>query len=163
LEQVRRHYAGPPEVAIVLQRGAPFSDLRAPQQLATALGLALALRRFQRASVVLGEDPGIMPACLWLLAEAAGECVAESDEAAIALHEHYKVPLWRISVEETEPFPAFPEGVEPSSAGLYAPGGARGLTVVEMPAATLVQRLRARSQHSKARVLGRLRGLAGPR
>jgi hypothetical protein len=137
LEQVRRHYGGPPEVVLVLQEGAPFSDLRISQQLATAAGLAIALRRFRQASVVVGEDPGVLPACLWLLAEAAGECVTESDEAALELHERYRVPLWRVSVEEAEPFPAFPEGVEPPTAGLYAPGAGRGLRVVEMPTATL--------------------------
>jgi hypothetical protein len=161
LEQVRRHYGGPPEVVLVLQAGAPFCDLRLPQQLATAAGLAVALRRFRRASVVVGEGPGILPACLWLLVMAAGECVVGDDEAAMGLHERYKVPLWRISVEEAEPFPALPEGVEPATAGLYAPGGGRGLTLVEVPTTTLAARLKARGQLSRARALARLRGLAG--
>jgi len=163
LEQVRRHYAGPSEVVLVVQQGAPFCDLRPPQQVATAVGLAAALRRFRRASVVVGEDPGVMPTCLWLLALAAGECVVASDEAALSVHERYKVPLWRVSVEEVEPFPAFPEGVEPSTAGLYCPSWGRGLTLVEMPTTALAQRLKARGQLAKARALARLKGLTGAR
>ena len=157
LEQVRRHYGGPPAVVLVLQAGAPFNDLRASQQLATAMGLALALRRFRRATLVVGEDPGLLAPCFWVLAEAAGECVVGSEEAGRQLHERYRVPFRGISVEEAEPYPPLAPGVEPATAGLYRPGAARGLAVVEVPGGTVAERLRSRARTSRSRVLARLR------
>jgi len=157
LEQVRKHYGQPPAAVLVVQAGAPFSDVRPPQQLVTATGLAIALRRFRRATLVVGEDPGVLASSLWVLAEAAGECVVGSEEAGRELHDRYRVPLRAISVEETEPFPPLAPGVEPSTAGLYRPGAARGLTVVEQPGGTVAERFRSRARSSRTRLLARLR------
>ena len=157
LLQVRRHYGGPPAVVLVVQKGAPFTDLRGPQQLATATGLAMAMRRFRRATLVVGEDPEVMAPCMWALTIAASECVVGSEDAARRLHERYKVPLAAISVEETEPYPPLAPGIEPSTTGLYSPAAARGVAVVQMPAATLAERARSRAQFARARLLGRLR------
>lgn len=158
LQQVYRHYGGPPEAVLVVQAGAPFTDLRTPQQLATAAGLVLGLRRFRRATLVVAEDPGVLAPCLLALAEAAGDCVVGNEEDARRLHDRYRVPWRTISVEESEPYPPLVPGVEPSTAGLYRPGAGRGLTAVVMPAGTVSERLRSRVKVSRARLLGRVRG-----
>ena len=157
LQQVRRHYGGPPAVVLVVQEGAPFTDLRAPQQLATATGLALALASFRRATLVVAEDPGIMAPSMWALVAAARECVVGSEEAARQLHQRYRVPLSAISVEEAEVYPPLAAGVEARTTGLYDPAGARGVAVVGMPVGSLTERLRSRGRLVKARLPGRLR------
>ena len=157
LLQVRRHYGGPSSVVLVVQRGAPFTDLRGPQQLATAAGLAAAMRTFRRATLVIGEDPDIMAPCLWALTAAARECVVNSEEAARRLHQRYKVPLGALSVEEPEPYPPLAPGIEPSTTGLYSPAAASGVAVVQVPATTLGERARSRARLARARWLGRLR------
>src|SRR5580658_10204128 len=89
LEQVRRHYAGPDQVVLVVQTGVPFSDLRPSQQVATAAGLALALRRFSRATLIVGEDPGLNPICFRALAAAVDEVVVATESSADQLSARY--------------------------------------------------------------------------
>ena len=72
LEQVRRHLGGPDQVVLGLQAGVPFSSPGRFEQLGTALGLAVAMRRFRRATILVGEDPGVSPACMQALARAVG-------------------------------------------------------------------------------------------
>lgn len=158
MEQVRRHYGGPEEVVLVVQAGAPFIDRESSRQLATAAWLAVALRRFKKATLVVAEDPEVVAPCLWLLARAAGECIATNEGDARALHSRYGLPWKLITVEEAEAFPPLPPGVEPSAAGLYRPGAARGLSVVEVPPGTVAQRLRSRAKVSRDRLVARLRG-----
>ena len=144
LEQVRRHYGGPVEAVLGLQAGVPFSDLRPAQQMVTAVGLAVALRRFKRATLLVGDDPGLTPRSFRVLARGADECVAGSDEVRRSLEERYNLRPGVVTVEEVDPFPSVPAGIDPSTAGLYRPGRDRGLTVVELPATSLSQRVRAR-------------------
>jgi hypothetical protein len=158
LEQVRRHYGAPPSAVLVVQGGAPFVDAQVTRQLATAAGLALALRRFRRSTLVVAEDPHVAGPCLLALAEVTGECVVGSHEDARVLHDRYRIPWRFLSVEEVENFPPLAPGVEPSTAGLYRPGAARGLKVVEVPSGTLAQRLRVRAKLSRQRLTTRLRG-----
>ena len=157
LQQVHRHYGGPPAVVLVVQEGAPFTDLRGPQQLATAAGLALALRSFRRATLVIGEDPGVMAPSMWVLFAAARQCVVSSEEAARQFHQRYRVPFSAISVEEGERYPPLAPGVEASTTGLYDPGDARGVAVVGAPAGTLTERLRSRARRVQGRLPARLR------
>lgn len=158
LEQVRRHYGAPPQVVLVLQAGVPFVDLRYTQQMATAAGLAMALRRFTRSTLVVGEDPGLVPVCFRALAAAVDELVVSTESAARALTERYNLGPAAATVEEVEAYPCFPAGAEPESGGLYRPRAARGLTLVEMPTTTLVERARARGRASQSALLRRLRG-----
>ena len=158
LEQVRRHYAGPARVVLVVQSGVPFSDLRYSQQVATAAGLALALSRFSRATLIVGEDPGLAPACFKVLAAAVDEVVVGTESGASELSARYHLRPGSITVEEVEPYPSLPAGVEPETGGLYRPRAERGLTLVEMPTMTLTERVRARGRLSKSTFLRRLRG-----
>ncbi|HMK97895.1 MAG TPA: hypothetical protein VK425_10140 [Acidimicrobiales bacterium] len=158
LEQIRRHYGQPPAVVLVLQAGVPFIDHRYPAQLATAGGLAVALRRFPRSTVVVGEDPRISPASFRALVRAAGEVIVDSETMAAALAERYNLQLGAFSVVELEPYPPLPPGAELGTGGLYRPRAARGLTLVEMPTTTLAERVRARGRLSRAALLRRLRG-----
>jgi len=158
LEQVRRHYGGPSHLVLVVQPGAPFIDLRYPQQLATAAGLVMGFRRFPRSTLVVGEDPGILPVFFRAIARAVDEVVVATDSGAKALAERYKLRPGFATVEEVEPYPSLSPGVEPETAGLYRPRAAKGLTFVEMPTSTLVNRARARGRVSRSALTRRLRG-----
>jgi hypothetical protein len=157
LEQIRRHYGGPLEVVLGLQPGVPFSSSDPLEEMATAVGLAIALHRFKRASLVVGEDPAISPAAFKVLAHGAGECVVSTHEARRRLEERYHLRPGLVVVEEVEPYPALAEGSEPPSSGLYGPGSGRGLTVVELPTTTLSQRARTRAHLARSSLLRRLR------
>jgi hypothetical protein len=141
-----------------LQPEVPFSERRYTQQLATATGLAFALRRFRRSTVVVGEDPKLSPACFRILAKAAGEVVVESETMAAVLSERYGMQIGVFSVAEVEPFPPLSQGVELETGGLYRPRSGRGLTLVEMPTTTLAERVRARGRLSRSVFLRRLWG-----
>lgn len=159
LEQVRRHYDGPPQVVLVLQRGVPFCDMRPAQQLATAAGLVWGFRKYQIATLVVGEDPGILRICMRLLAGAAAKVVAPTQELADRLTGHYKLASSCVVLEENGTgYPAVPQGIEPSALGLFRPGAAHSISVVDMPATTLGQRVRARAVSSKSVITRRLRG-----
>jgi hypothetical protein len=79
VEQVRRHYGGPPHLALVLQQGAPFYSRGYPEQLATTLGLLAAFRRFERVTLVVGEDPGVLGPCFRALTRAVSEVVVAGE------------------------------------------------------------------------------------
>ncbi|HTW07253.1 MAG TPA: hypothetical protein VME46_07075 [Acidimicrobiales bacterium] len=156
VEQVRRHYQGPAKAVLVVQEGVPFSDLRPAAQMATAVGLAAALRRFSRSVLVVGEDPAVLPACFRLLARGAREVVAGSEREAALLRDRYG---WgTVAVEEVDAYPLLASGVELSAGGLYRPRSSRGLTIVEMPTTTLSDRARARARSSRSALERRLRG-----
>ncbi|HTV11820.1 MAG TPA: hypothetical protein VME20_08145 [Acidimicrobiales bacterium] len=157
LEQVRRHYAQPPQVVLVLQAGVPFTERRYRDQLATASGLAVGLRRWQRPTLVVAEDPKLPPPCFRLLAKAAGELLVGSESAAAVLAERYNMQIGAFSVAEVEPYPPLPPGVDLDDAGLFRPRAARGLHLVDMPTTTLAERVRARHL-SRFAFLRRLRG-----
>jgi hypothetical protein len=158
LEHVRKHFDNPPEVVLGLQRGVPFSDPRPSQQMATAVGLATAMRRFRRATLLVGEDPEIMPACLRILAGAVDRFIVATPEEADGLVKRYRLKPAAIAVETVEPYPVFPGGVEPGDAGLYRPGGSAGLTVVQLPTTTVADRARARARSQRSLISSRLRG-----
>jgi hypothetical protein len=151
LEHVRKYFAGPAEVVLGLQRGVPFSDPRPSQQVATALGLAVEMRRFRRATLLVGEDPEVLPACLQILATAVDRFVVATPEEANWLVKQYRLKLAAVAVEKVEPYPRFPEGVEPATAGLYSPGAGAGLTVVQLPTTTLADRARSRVRRAWGR------------
>ena len=140
LDQVRQHFANPAEVVLGLQRGVPFSDPRPSQQLATAVGLAAALRRFRRATLLVGEDPEVMPACFRILASAVERFIVATPEEASWLVKQYRLKPAAVAVEEVERYPRLPDGVDPATAGLYRPGSGAGLTVVQLPTTTLADR-----------------------
>jgi hypothetical protein len=152
VEQVRRHYGGPPHLALVLQQGAPFYSRGYPEQLATTLGLLAAFRRFERVTLVVGEDPGVLGPCFRALTRAVSEVVVAGEEEARKLSARYKLVAGAVRVEEPEPYPSLPPGAEPELAGLYRPRASRGLTLVEMPTTTLAERA-----VSRLPVPGRLR------
>jgi hypothetical protein len=158
LEQIRRHYGGPSRVVLVLQAGVPFLALRYPEQLATAAGLAIGLRRFPRATLVVGEDPAVPRPCFKLLTSAVDEVVVSTESSAAHLSSRYNLPARILTVEEVDAYPMYPAGVEPETAGLYSSRGSRGLTLVEMPAGSLVGRVRARGRESTSALVRRLRG-----
>jgi hypothetical protein len=158
LEQVRRHYGGPGHLVLVVQPGAPFIDLRYAQQVATAAGLVMAFGRFPRSTLVVGEDPGALPVCFRAIAGAADELVVATESDAVALTERYKLRRGLATVEEVEPYPLSSPGAEPETAGLYWSRAAKGLTLVEMPTTTLVERARARGYLSRSALTRRLRG-----
>ena len=158
LEQVRRHYGCPGAVVLVVQAGTPFTDLRYRSQVATAAGLAMALRRFPRSTLVVGEDPEIATPCFKALATAVDEVLVGSEGVAAALSERYGLRRGAVTVEEIDPYPLLAPAIEPSTAGLYRPRSARGLTLVEMPTTTLVERARTRGRQSTSALTRRLRG-----
>jgi hypothetical protein len=159
LEQIRRHYAGPPRLVLVLQAGAPFCDMGPAQQLATAMGLVWGLRQYENTTVVVGEDPGILPVCMRIVAGAASHVVAPTQSLADRLAKHYGLGPGSVSLEESsEGYPAAPHGVEPSTWGLFRPGAAGSVQVVDMPPTTLAQRVRARAMSSSSLLTRRLRG-----
>jgi hypothetical protein len=158
VEQIRRHFGGRSHLVLIVQSGAPFSDLGLPQQAATASGLAIAARRFESFTLVVGEDPDISPVCFRALARWCDECIAATDESARALEGRYRLAPKSVTVQEVEPFPSYPAGVEDVDCGLYRPGAIRALTVVELPTTTLAQRVRARARAPKSMLLRRLRG-----
>jgi hypothetical protein len=151
LDQVRQHFGNPPEVVLGLQRGVPFSDPRPSQQMATALGLAAALRRFRRATLLIGEDPEVMRACFRILASAVDRFVVATPEDAGWLVKRYRLKPAIVGVEAVDPYPRVADGVDLTTAGLYQPGANTGLTVVQLPTTTLPDRARARAR----RVWGR--------
>jgi len=159
LEHIRRHYSQPRHIVLVLQAGVPFVDRASyVEQLATAAGLSVALRRFPRSTLVVSEDPRTPPVCFRTLARAAGELVVDSETTAAVLAERYNLQLGVFSVVEVEAYPPLPPGVELGAGGLFRPRAARGLTMVEMPTTTLAERVRARGRLSRAALLRRLRG-----
>jgi hypothetical protein len=157
LEHIRKHFDGPPEVVLGLQRGVPFSDHRPSEQVATALGLATAMQRFRRATLLVGEDPEVLPVCLRILAAAADRFVVATPEEAARLVKQYRLKPATVAVEEVEPYPKFPEGVGAFTAGLYAPGAGAGLTVVQQPPTTLADRARGRVRRAWGRAAPRSR------
>jgi len=158
LEQVRRHFGGPAELVLGVQRGVPFSDGRPLEQMATAVGLLVAMRRFRRATVLIGEDPEVMPACLRVLAPAVDHFSVATEEDARSLVERYSLPPASVAVEEVEPYPLFPDDVEPETTGLFRPGAGARLTVVQLPTTTVADRARARARSKTSLVTRRLRG-----
>jgi hypothetical protein len=158
LEQVRRHFGGPAQIVLSLQSGVPFSSAAPLEQLATALGLAVAMRRFRRATLLVGEDPGISPACMQVLARSVEQISVASREDAERLVERYGALRGIVTVVEVDPYPMLPEGAGPLTAGLYGPDGAHNLTVVELPTTTLAQRARSRLGLRKSLFVRRLRG-----
>jgi hypothetical protein len=158
LEQVRRHLGGPAQVVLGLQAGVPFSSPGPLEQLATALGLAAALRRFRRATLLVGEDPGVSPACMRVLARSVERISVATREDADRLAERYGALRGIVTVEEVDPYPMLPEGAGPVTDGLYGPGGGNNLTVVELPTTTLAQRARSRLGLRKSLLVRRLRG-----
>jgi hypothetical protein len=151
LEHVRQHFGGPPEVVLGLQRGVPFSDPRLSQQLTTASGLAVALQRFRRATLLVGEDPEVSPAALRILSAAVERFVVATAEEAGALVKQYGLKPAAVAVERVEPYPRIPDNVSLTTAGLYSPGAGASLTVVQLPATTLADRARARVRRSWGR------------
>jgi hypothetical protein len=125
--------------------------------MATAAGLAIVMRRFKRASLVVSEDIELLPVCFRAVRSAAEECIVGSDASLVALMERYGLQPGDVTVEEVEPYPVFPAGADPDC-GLYRPGASRGLTVVQQPTTTLAQRARARALLSRARLSRRLAG-----
>jgi hypothetical protein len=158
LEQVRRHLGGPDQVVLGLQAGVPFSSPGRFEQLGTALGLAVAMRRFRRATILVGEDPGVSPACMQALARAVGRISVATREDADRLVERYGPLRGIVSVEEVDPYPMLPEGASPVTDGLYGPAGGHNLTVVELPTTTLAQRARSRLGLRRSLLARRLRG-----
>lgn len=163
LEQVRKHFGGPARVSIGVQRGVPFCDRRLWARWATAAGLAVAMKRFAEATVVLGEDPGIGVVGMGLLARGAA-CFSTPDEVlAQRLVSRYKIPARAVRLEPVAPFPAVdrPGGADGvPEGGLYGPGVREGLTFVELPSTSTAQRLQERLQRTlpgPARRLLRLR------
>jgi hypothetical protein len=158
LDHVRKHFDNPSEVVLGLQRGVPFSDPRPTQQMATAAGLAAAMRRFRRATLLVGEDPDVLPACFRILAGAVDRFIVATPEEADWLVERYRLKPAAVAVETVEPYPLFPDGVEPGATGLYRPDGGAGLTVVLQPTTTVADRARARARSQQSLLLKRLRG-----
>jgi len=158
LEQVRRHFGRPAQLVLTVQRGVPFCDDRLWPQLATAAGLAVAIRRFRQATVIVAEDPGIMPACLRAVVFSSRQCTVTTDADARSLIARYGLRPGAVAVTEMEPYPPRPEGVAPEDAGLYRPGAVAGLTVVELPTTTFTQRTRGRALRARARLLRQLLG-----
>lgn len=158
LEQVRRHYACPPNLVLVVQPGVPFLDLKYSQQAAATAGLIMAFRRFQRATLVIGEDPGLFRPCFRALAGAVDQVIASTDEQARQVSTRYKLLAGTVTVEEVEPYPCLPPGAGPEVTGLYRPRSGRGLTLVEMPATTVAERVRARVPLPRPALARLLRG-----
>jgi hypothetical protein len=155
---VRRHFGRPAQLVLTVQRGVPFSDDRLWPQLATAAGLAVAIRRFRQATVIVAEDPGIMPACLRAVVFSSRQCTVTTDADARSLIARYGLRPGAVAVTEMDPYPPRPEGVAPEDAGVYRPGAVAGLTVVELPTTTLAQRARGRALRARARLLRQLLG-----
>ena len=158
LEQVRRHLGGPAQVVLGLQSGVPFSSPGPLEQLATALGLAVAMHRFRGATLLVGEDPGVSPVCMRVLARSVEQIHVASREDADRLVLRYGALRGIVTVHEVDPYPMLPEGAGPATDGLYGPGGGRNLTVVELPTTTLGQRARSRLGLRKSLLVRRLRG-----
>lgn len=148
LGQVRAHFGGPSQVFLGVQRAVPFSDRRRWAMWATAAGLAGALRKFERATVVVGEDPDVPLLCLRLLALGADGFSVPDDDLAQRLVRRHRVPARLVHVENVVPFPALPQG--PGTAamlvGLYDPAAAGSFQYVEMPPMAVRQRARARAR-----------------
>jgi len=136
----------------------PFSDRGFWPQLATAAGLAAAMRRFKRVTLIVAEDPEIMPTCMRAVVYGSRRCTVTRIADAGPLAEHYRLRPGSVDVTEVGPYPMASAATVPDDAGLYRPGGEAGLVVVELPGNTVAQRLRARAQRGRAGVLRRLLG-----
>jgi hypothetical protein len=158
LEQVRRHLGNPAQVVLGLEAGVPFSSPGPLEQLATALGLAIAMRRFGKATLLVGEDPNLSRLSMRALASAVGQISVATRGDADRLVERYGRLHRTVTVQEVDPYPMLPAGVGPPTEGLYGPSSASSLSVVELPATTLAQRARARLNLRKSLLLRRLRG-----
>lgn len=152
LEQVRKHFGGPARVCLSVQRGVPFSDPRPWARWATAAGLALALRRFGQATVVMGEDPGAGRLGMMLLSRAGARFSTPDADLARRLTHRYGVPARAVEVEEVAGYPAIGcDRREPGGGvdgGLFAPGAGEQLVYVDLPTTTIKQRLGARLHRS---------------
>ena len=157
LEQVRRHFGGPADLVLTVQRGVPFSDRRVRAQLATAVGLAVALRRFRRVTLIVAEDPQVMPALLRVVVYSARRCTVTSEAAAGSLVQRYGLRPGMVAVQESDGYPRVSPEIDLDQAGLYRPGSVAGLTVVELPNTTVAQRVR-RVPGATARLLRSLQG-----
>jgi hypothetical protein len=145
LEQVRRHLGAPVQVSLGVQGGVPFSDGRAWARWATAAGLALAMRRFERAELVIGEDPDIGVLAMAFLSWGARRVSAPDQELADRLVKAYWLRGGRVDVDPVDPFPAVPAGRGAGTGGgLYDPAARPGLVFVDLPPTTTAQRVRAR-------------------
>lgn len=147
LEQVRRHFGGPAEICIGVQQAVPFSDRRLGATWATALGLMMAMKRFGRATVVMGEDPDVGKTAVRLLARGGARFSVADEALAERLVQHYGLDAAAVAFEPVAPFPsARPDHAATSipDRGLYAPGAGQHLTYVELPSTTAAQRARAR-------------------
>jgi hypothetical protein len=146
LAQVRAHFDGPRQVCLEVQRAVPFSDRRPWATLATAAGLARAMRKFERATVVLAEDPEVPFPCLRLLAIGADRFSVPDEELARRLVRRHRVPARLVDVEQVAPFPALAEGAGTAArlVGVYDPAAGASLQYVEMPPMAIRQRARAR-------------------
>ena len=80
LEQVRQHLGRPPRLVLGLQPGVPFSSPSSAHQLATAAGLAVAMRRFDHVTVLVTGDLGVTRKCFWVLARAV-DCFSVATQA----------------------------------------------------------------------------------
>jgi hypothetical protein len=155
---VRQHFGRPAQLVLTVQRGVPFCDDRLWPQLATAVGLAVAIRRFRRATVIVAEDPQVMPACLRAVVYSSRQCTVTTEADAGSLVARYGLRPGAVAVAEAEPYPPLPRGAVPEDAGLYRPGAGAGLAVVELPGTTLAQRARARARRARAGLVRRLLG-----
>jgi hypothetical protein len=158
LEQLRRHFDGPAQLVLTVQRGVPFCDDRLWPQLATAAGLAIAIRRFKRATVIVAEDPNVLPLCLKAVVYSSRHCTVTSGADAGSIIRRYGLPTGAVAVANVEPYPPAPRGTALEDIGLFRPGREVGLTMVELPGTTLAQLARARARHAKAELVRRLLG-----
>lgn len=146
LAQVSRHFGGPPQVAVSLEKGVPFSDPRPWAPWATAAGLALAFRKFSVVSVVVAQDPGVPRGCLALLALGGARFSVPDEQLARRLARRYHLPASRVQVEEVAPFPPVPPGSgdAPVMAGIFSPGSQAQLRYVDLDSGRPLERARQR-------------------
>jgi len=162
---VRRHLANPPRLVLGLQPGVPFSSGSYAHQLATAVGLAVVMRRFEEVTVLLPGELGIARSCFWALARSVDRFSVTSAEDAERLRSAYRLRKGALRVDHVVPYPLVapysrisgcPPGGRPA-AGLYQPGPDHALTLVELPATTPAQRARARARALRSSLRARAR------
>ena len=158
LEQVRRHFGRPAHLVLTVQRGVPFCDDRLVAATGDRGRAGLAIRRFRQATVIVAEDPGMMPACLRAVVYSSRQCTVTTDADARSLIARYGLRPGAVAVTEVEPYPPLPEGVAPEDAGLYRPGAGRRAHGGRAAATTLGQRARGRASRARARLVRRLLG-----